>query len=133
MSRKKSRPIDVRLTQRALQDIRGIEAYSTERWGARVAAKYIGEFEAALGRLAQRPELAQPEPQFHAALRFYRVGSHLFACDVREDCVFVLTVVHAVMDLPTRLAELQPQLVIETKLLEEQLTHVEAKRRKRPQ
>jgi plasmid stabilization system protein ParE len=132
MSRKKSRPADVRLTQRALNDIRGIKTYSVERWGARVAAKYIGEFEAALGRLAQRPELTQGEPDFHAALRFYRAGSHLFVCDVRDDRVLVLTVVHAAMDLPTRLAEFQPQLAIEAKLLEEQLAR-RAKRRKRPE
>jgi hypothetical protein len=38
-------------------------------------------------------------------------------CDVRPDTVTVLTVMHTSMDVPARLAELEPRLLVEASLL----------------
>jgi hypothetical protein len=40
---------------------------------------------------------------------------------VQPDSVFVLTVLHANMDIPERLAELEPTLRIEVELLHQQM------------
>jgi len=40
------------------------------------------------------------------------------ACDVRPEAIVVLTVIHGSMDLPSRLAEFQPTLPAEAKLLQ---------------
>ncbi|NUQ65778.1 MAG: type II toxin-antitoxin system RelE/ParE family toxin [Pirellulales bacterium] len=85
------------------------------------AAKYIGRIESALDRIAENPDLLREEPQFAESLRFYRVEKHVLACDVQEELVYVLTVLHTSMDIPTRLARLQPQLLLEARLLHEKL------------
>lgn len=111
----------LRLTRRALRDLRGILEYSIEQWGRRVANKYFDELEAGLERLKEHPELLKPEPDFDPGLRFYRVNKHLFACDVQPKSIVVLTVVHARMDIPARLAELQPTLAGEVAILHRKL------------
>lgn len=109
------------LTQHALQDVQAIFDYSVEHWGKRSAEKYLDEIEAGLERLKSQPSLLRTEPDLHAALRFYRVNKHLLVCDVSSESIVVLTVIHASMDIPTRLAELQPMLAAEVELLHRRL------------
>lgn len=126
MSRRKkaSSPTRILLTERALQDIRDIETYSIERWGAATARKYIDGIESALDRIVEKPDLVREEPQFAASLRFYRVQKHVLVCDVQDDAIYVLTVVHTSMDIPSRLAKLRPQLALEARLLHEKLSRL---------
>jgi toxin ParE1/3/4 len=109
------------LTRRALRDIQGISDYSTERWGKRIAGRYLDEIEAGLERLKLNPGLSKPEPDFHPALTFYRVKKHLLVCDARPESIVVLTIVHSGMDIPARLAELEPALIAEVELLHHKL------------
>jgi toxin ParE1/3/4 len=109
------------LTQRALQDIQGIFEYFAERWGKRAAEKYLNDIESGLDRVKAQPDILRPEPDLHAALTFYRVNKHLLVCDMQPESIVVLTVVHASMDIPTRLAELQPTLASEVELLHRRL------------
>lgn len=109
------------LTQRALRDIEAIHEYSIERWGKRTADSYVDDIESALERLKENPDLLRPEPEFHSALRFYRVNKHLLVCDVQPESAVVLTVIHSSMDIPSRLAELQPTLAAEVEILHRKL------------
>lgn len=109
------------LTERALHDIQGIFDYSAERWGKRTAEKYLDDIEAGLDRVKAQPALLRPEPDFHAALTFYRINKHLLVCDTTPESIVVLTVIHASMDIPVRLAELQPTLAAEVELLHRKL------------
>jgi plasmid stabilization system protein ParE len=109
------------ITERALYDIAGIEEYSIAQWGKRAAMKYDSDIEAALARVQDAPRLLRPEEGFHPALSFYRVNKHLLVCDVQPKAIFVLTVIHASRDIPSRLAELAPTLSAEVELLREQL------------
>jgi toxin ParE1/3/4 len=109
------------LTQRALQDVQGIFDYSVEHWGKRAADKYLDDIEAGLERVKANPSLLRPQPDLHAALTFYRINKHLLACDAQANSIVVLTVVHASMDIPARLAELQPTLADEAELLHRRL------------
>lgn len=115
MSRK--RAIQLLLTQRALKDLQDILEYSVQQWGQRVADDYIGGIEAAMGRIRENPEVLRAEPTLHPWLAFYRVQKHLLVCDMQDRSIIVLTVIHATMDIPSRLADLQPQLVAEVELL----------------
>ena len=121
MSKRKSGKAKVRLTERALLDIADVEEYSIETWGKRVANRYLADIEAALIRLSDNPDLLRFEEPFHKSLRFYQVAKHLLVADVIDDTIFILTVVNAQLDIPTRLAELEPTLVAETELLHLQL------------
>ena len=109
------------LTRRALIDVGDIFEYSTRQWGKKTAEKYLDDIEAGLERVKEQPSLLQEAPELHSALKFYRVNKHVFVCDVLSKSIVVLTVVHASMDIPNRLAELQPTLSTEVELLHRKL------------
>jgi toxin ParE1/3/4 len=112
----------VYFTERALLDIAGIESHSIEQFGKRVADQYIGKLEAGLRRISEKPDLLREEIPFHNSLRFYRVEKHLLVCEVGVvGKIFILTLLHASMDIPSRLAELEPNLSLETELLVKRL------------
>lgn len=111
----------VLLTDRALSDLADIDSYSAQEWGRRTANKYLKEFEAALGRLQENPNLLRAEPDFHPSLAFYRVNKHLLVCDAEGGVIHVLTIIHTSRDIPGRLAELEPSLTAEVELLRKKL------------
>lgn len=109
------------LTARALRDIAEVERFSITQFGKRTADKYIAELEAALIRLQENPGLLHVEEELHPALQFYRAKKHLLVCDVQPEAIFLLTVVHASRDIPSRLSELEPTLALESTLLHKKL------------
>ena len=112
----------VHLTNRALRDIADIEAYSVEQFGKDAADRYLSALEAGISRIAAQPDLLRVEESFHETLRFYRIEKHLLACETGvAGKIIILTVLHASMDIPSRLAELEPSLVLEAELLVERL------------
>lgn len=113
----------VYVTRRALLDIEAIDEYSKERWGDRVALRYLADLYAAMKRFEEAPKLLQHRSEYSLRLRFYRVREHLLVCDLIGKDIYVLTVKHCSMDLPHRIAELEPQLVLEAQLLHTRLTN----------
>jgi plasmid stabilization system protein ParE len=109
------------LTNRAITDLRGIEQYSIEQWGREIATNYLDDVAAALDRLIDNPKLLKLEPEFAPGLYFYPVRKHLLVCDWNGLSIVVLTIIHTSMDIPTRLAELQPRLAAELQFLHERL------------
>lgn len=122
-SRKRaSRKARIALSHRAVSDLQSIERYSVAEWGRRTANRYLEQFAAALDRIAQQPDILRLETEFSACLFFYRVKKHYLVCDLQDDLVIVLTVVHTSMDIPGRLQELEPQLIAEANHLRRRLT-----------
>ena len=118
MTKKPSKRLRLLLTDRAVNDTLDIERYSIEQFGKRVANRYLTKLEAALQRISAEPGLLHREPAFHASLRFYRVEKHLLICETGVNGhIFVLTVAHASIDIPSRLSELEPSLALEMSLL----------------
>jgi toxin ParE1/3/4 len=109
------------LTERTLRDLKDIEHYSVQQWGRRTADKYLQGIEDAFARLAENPGLLRSEAEFSSGLCFYRVAKYLLACSVLGKTIYVLTVIHTSMDLPARLAELEPRLVAEAEFLHKKL------------
>ena len=107
----------VGLSRRALRDLGQIQRYSEERWGKGVAREYLRDVEEALERLRQEPELLRTKPDTSEHFKFYRVRKHFLVCVEVHNRIYVLTIKHASMDLPQRILELEPQLLIEAKLL----------------
>ena len=105
------------LSRRALRDVEEIRRYSVERWGQRVAEDYLDDIEEALDRLRENPDLLRTKPEFSPHLRFYRVQRHFLVCSMIKQNIYVLAVKHGSMDLPNRLAELEPRLLEEADLL----------------
>ncbi|MEZ6099299.1 MAG: type II toxin-antitoxin system RelE/ParE family toxin [Pirellulaceae bacterium] len=109
------------ITQKALRDIAEVEQYSAKEWGRKVANNYLSDIESALIRIQEDSELLRAESDLHPDLRFYRVNKHLLVCDVQPKAIFLLTVIHASRDIPSRLAEMQPALAAEVELLRTQI------------
>ena len=118
MAKKSTRSIALHMTQRSLRDLVAIEAYSVEQFGRRVANQYLDKLESGINRLKDNPELLREEPPFHASLKFYRIEKHVLVCETGvSGKIIVLTLLHGSMDIPARLAELEPALVIEVAVL----------------
>jgi len=109
----------VGLSRRALRDLEQIEQYSEERWGKRVAEEYLQSIEDALIRLKRKPDLLRARPDISEHFEFYRVREHVLVCVQLHDRIYILTIKHTSMDLPERLVELEPQLLLEARLLHE--------------
>lgn len=101
----------------AIEDLFGIERYSREQWGKRIAAEYMAAIEQGLRRLRETPGLLRTKAEISEALQFYRVRQHFLVCAAKDDTVFVLTVKHGAMDLPERIGEMEPQLLQEVEIL----------------
>lgn len=111
--------VELRLSRRALLDIADIEAYSIEKWGEKVAAEYLQSIEDALNLLREQPALLRVKPNVSRSLCFYRVRQHFLVFAVYEKILFVLTAKHGALDLPHRVAEIEPQLLLEAEALYE--------------
>jgi len=109
--------IRLSLTRRALIDIEEIRQYSLAQWGEQVAEKYLDSIEQALQRLKDNPELLREKPDISDHFCFYRVREHFLICMHYERLIAVLAVRHGSMDLPERIAELEPQLLAEAEIL----------------
>ena len=115
------RGIRLELTELAIGDIAEIADDSAKQWGRKASEKYLDELEAGLRRLREQPALLTCLPDLDSSLRYYRVRQHLLICDFRPGTIVVLTVIHASMDLPSRLCELQPRLADEVEMLHRQM------------
>ncbi len=117
----------VHLTDRALLDIDEIELHPVRTWGALVASRYLSDLGSALSRLSELPALLQERHDTSLRLRFYPVREHVLICDVIGERTFVLAVRHAGMDLPCRVAELEPHLIHEAEVLARHIERAQAK------
>jgi plasmid stabilization system protein ParE len=115
------RGVRLELTELAIGDIAEIADDSAKQWGRKASEKYLDELEAGLRRLREQPALLTCLPDLDSSLRYYRVRQHLLICDFRPGTIVVLTVIHASMDLPSRLCELQPRLADEVEMLHRQM------------
>ena len=120
MRTRKRRP-RLLLTKRALSDLAEIEACSIAQWGRGVATQYLKGIESSLRLIGDNPGILRSLDGLPSELQFHRVNKHWLVCDVAPRSIVVLTVIHASMDVPARLAELVPQLAAEVTLLRGQL------------
>lgn len=71
--------------------------------------------------LSQTPGLLRSERRIHSWFKFYRCQKHYLICDVCEDTITVLCLLHTSMDVPGRLLELEPALREEIETLHQAL------------
>jgi toxin ParE1/3/4 len=77
----------------------------------------LDAIEDGLNRLRQDPLLLRAKRDISPHFQFYRVREHFLVCFQIRDNIYVLTVKHGSMDLPSRIAELEPALRREAALL----------------
>ncbi len=121
----------VKLTHEALRALQEIQRRSIAEWGARTAKRYIADLQAALDRIAMNPGLPVVYRDLHDELKFYRVNRHLFVCDIADDSIVIVAVLHSSMDLAARLTELLPSLSAEIHILHNQFRGTGQARKRR--
>ncbi|RCS49209.1 type II toxin-antitoxin system RelE/ParE family toxin [Bremerella cremea] len=117
----RSGKVDLEFTLRAISDLEGIVNFSLTQFGKKATDKYLDSLNAAFDRIQSHPNLLCAEPSFHPDFCFYRANKHLIVCDASPKTIFVLTILSTSMDLPARLAELQPSLEREVEALHTRL------------
>ena len=108
---------NLQLSRRATLDIQHIESYSIEKWGEKVADEYLQSIEDALNLILENPTLLRSKPEVSDSLCFYRVRQHFLVCAIFKEIIFVLTIKHGAIDLPNRIAEIEPLLSQEAEML----------------
>lgn len=93
--------------------------------GRETADRDLEDIQTALSLLQESPDLLRHKAAISTQFKFYRVREHFLVCTKLKDSLFVLTIKHGEMDLPTRLGELEPTLVQEADLLHKRLVTAE--------
>ena len=107
----------VHITDRAAREIAEIREYSTSRWGAGQAAKYIEGIDRALGLLTEQPGILLSKPEISGHLKFYIAGEHVLALDAVGDDIYLMTIMHSKMALGSRIRDLEPTLAQEVAVM----------------
>ena len=110
------------LTNRALDDLAAVYDYSLSQFGQQVADRYLQQFDLAMQTLCDDPALLREREDCPGPLRFYRINKHWLVCDVIDEQLFVLTIKHGAVDMPTRLAELEPLLQQEVEVIRRRIS-----------
>jgi len=108
-------------SRRAIIDLASIKEYSIKNWGQQVAQEYLDKFDQAFERLKSSPDILHSKRELSGRLLFYRVERHWLVCDIIEDDIYVMMVMHGIMDLPNRIAEIEPQLLREAEIMYQQI------------
>ena len=111
----------VKVSRRAAADIKDIKKFSIDRWGEKTATGYLESIEQALVRLGEDPEVLKSKEGCSPHFGFCRVRKHFIVATIIGDNIYILTVKHGAMDLPSIIGELEPQLLVEAKLLDQRL------------
>jgi plasmid stabilization system protein ParE len=121
VAKKKASSVRLYVTDRAVRDIAEIRECSVEQFGRRVANQYLSTVESTLNLLKSSPSLLRDQPELHSWFKFYRCKRHFLVCDQQAGDIYILTLIHTSMDIPTRLLELELSLKMEVALLHRKL------------
>lgn len=89
----------VRITPRALQDLRAIARYTLETWGRTQRDVYLRAIDRRFSFLADNPGLGRPRPEVSEGYFSYPQGSHVIFYLVREGGIDIIGIPHQRMDV----------------------------------
>jgi toxin ParE1/3/4 len=85
---------EVKLSSTARRDLAGIDAYSAEEFGDKVADKYTRGMNEAFAMLADVPFAGEARPDYGKGVRCKVFKSHRILYRVESDIVFVQRILH---------------------------------------
>lgn len=91
----------VLLSSAAEADLVEILDYTTDRWGARQADRYLADLHLLLSRLLTMPQMGRPCDGIHPGYRRLEYGRHVLFYQEEKRGIFVARVLHQSM-LPVR-------------------------------
>ena len=94
---------EYRLAPATTRDLEGIWLYTLKEWGIEQAHHYTDELTAAIGQLANNPQLGASCDYIRQGYRRSRVGRHAIFFRITDYGIAVIRVLHDRMDAPRRL------------------------------
>lgn len=85
----------VQFRPRAVADLDDIWDYTIDAWSEAQATAYLTGLDAALGLLAEFPEMARERPEFSPPVRIHPYRQHLILYISDDETIDILRVVHA--------------------------------------
>ena len=107
---------DIRITRRALSDLKKIEEASVSDFGRIVADRYMDDIESALQTLSEHPSLLREKP-FADHLYFFGVRKHMPVFCMLGDILYLLTLKYGGMDVEDITTRLEPTLLREAEIM----------------
>ncbi len=104
-SKESEKPLSVLRTLTARAKLKEIYRYSLDKWGEKVARKYMADIEAEIKRAARRRGGAKKNQEFSARFTYSRVRRHYIFFDVKQDSLIIATIFHAGMHIKERMHE----------------------------
>lgn len=93
------RPLALKLSPKARQDVIDILRYTGERWGQAQLLAYRDKIDEALQTIARNPQLDHHRSDLPTTHRAYVVGSHLIVYRGDENGIGVVRILHQRMSL----------------------------------
>ncbi|MGN6031840.1 MAG: type II toxin-antitoxin system RelE/ParE family toxin [Thermomicrobiales bacterium] len=87
-------PRSITYSRKARADLAGIAKYTQEQWGTEQRVRYLALLRAAVIRLAEFPELGEPESDIAVGIRAIRVEMHIVYYRVTPKTIRVLRIRH---------------------------------------
>ncbi len=91
------------LSRRAEADLDDIADYSVTEFGTERAVLYLDAIEQAFRRLVDHPQIGAQRAELGVTVRSYPAGEHRIFYEVRKDAVFVIRLLHKVVDMERHL------------------------------
>ncbi len=93
-----------RISRKAQEDIREIGLYTQQIWGKEQRRIYLNGLEKSFQQIAENPFLAPERPEFEPVVRIHPFQKHLIVYISDPESLLIVRVLHANMDVTTRLS-----------------------------
>lgn len=90
----------VKYARRANADLEDITDYTARTWGAQQAKKYIREIRSQIDGIASGDVIGQTLQVTRDGMFKCRVNRHLIIFEQTHDMIFIVRILHEVMDIP---------------------------------
>lgn len=100
-------PKKYELTPRAERDIKDIWLYTAEAWGDEQADKYVALLEKRFAALVESPYIGPARPDIAQGYRYMPAEQHHIFYRINDDCVEILGIPHASMDIERHMVQEQ--------------------------
>jgi toxin ParE1/3/4 len=87
------------VSRAARADLKGIGAYTAEKWGEAQKARYLSAIRERFGALRNNPALGRPRADISEAYRSLPVGRHMIFYRIAKDALVIVRVLHQSMDV----------------------------------
>jgi toxin ParE1/3/4 len=90
----------VKITPKALDDLREISRYTDKQWGRQQRFKYIKQLKNRFSYLAKRPQSGKKRDEIIGSPYSYHEGRHVIFYQSATEGIEIIRVLHDSMDFP---------------------------------